>query len=211
MMEAVFFDFDGVIKDSVDIKTQAFADLYRPYGEKVVQKVKAYHLKNSGISRYDKIKYWHSKYLNIEIDAKSLEDLAGRFSELVLHKIIEAPYICGALDALKDLKKRHVPAYIVTGTPEEEMCIIIMELELQTYFKEIHGSPGSKIDIVSDIIAREQLNPKECLFIGDAMADYEAAMSNGVHFLGILPKSGENMFPKGTKVKNTVEIRDYIR
>ena len=33
--QAVFFDFDGVILDSVDVKTQAFADMYRPSGPKV--------------------------------------------------------------------------------------------------------------------------------------------------------------------------------
>ena len=30
--QAVFFDFDGVILDSVDVKTQAFAAMFRAYG-----------------------------------------------------------------------------------------------------------------------------------------------------------------------------------
>ena len=37
--EAVFFDFDGVILDSVDVKTQAFADMFRQYGPEVERAV----------------------------------------------------------------------------------------------------------------------------------------------------------------------------
>ncbi len=37
--QAIIFDFDGVIVESGDIKTQAFAELYRSYGEHVVTEV----------------------------------------------------------------------------------------------------------------------------------------------------------------------------
>ena len=30
--EAIVFDFDGVLVESVDIRTRAFVELYRPYG-----------------------------------------------------------------------------------------------------------------------------------------------------------------------------------
>ena len=41
----VFWDFDGVIKDSVDVKTQAFMELFDIHGSNVVQKVVTHHLK----------------------------------------------------------------------------------------------------------------------------------------------------------------------
>ena len=40
-----FFDFDGVIKDSVDCKTEAFELMYSKYGFEIAEKVKKYHLK----------------------------------------------------------------------------------------------------------------------------------------------------------------------
>ena len=38
--EMVFWDFDGVIKESVSVKTDAFEELFKPYGDIVCNKVK---------------------------------------------------------------------------------------------------------------------------------------------------------------------------
>ena len=34
-IESIFFDFDGVIADSVNVKTEAFAKMYESYGKEV--------------------------------------------------------------------------------------------------------------------------------------------------------------------------------
>ena len=56
----VFWDFDGVIKDSVDIKSIAFEKLFSIYGTKISKKVRAHHEKNAGVSRFDKIPLYMS-------------------------------------------------------------------------------------------------------------------------------------------------------
>ena len=43
MIKGIIFDYDGTIADSIHIKTVAFADLYRTYGEKIVNKVINFH------------------------------------------------------------------------------------------------------------------------------------------------------------------------
>jgi beta-phosphoglucomutase-like phosphatase (HAD superfamily) len=49
--DAIVFDFDGVLVESVDVKTQAFGALYAEYGDRIVEQVKAYHLlKSFGIT-----------------------------------------------------------------------------------------------------------------------------------------------------------------
>ena len=62
MVKNIIFDYDGTIADSINIKTEAFAELYQPYGETIVNKVVEYHLKNGGTSRFDKIKFFHKEY-----------------------------------------------------------------------------------------------------------------------------------------------------
>ena len=47
--------FDGVIKESVSVKTDAFVDLFRPYGRDVCEQVRKHHLANGGMSRYQKM------------------------------------------------------------------------------------------------------------------------------------------------------------
>ena len=65
------FDYDGVIVDSVDIKTEAFVNLYKEYGKNIQLKIKKFHIKNGGISRKDKIKYFHKNYLKKKYKKKN--------------------------------------------------------------------------------------------------------------------------------------------
>jgi beta-phosphoglucomutase-like phosphatase (HAD superfamily) len=50
MLRAIVFDFDGVILESADIKTNAFRALFASYPEHVDQIVD-FHLRNAGVSR----------------------------------------------------------------------------------------------------------------------------------------------------------------
>ena len=53
------FDFDGVLADSVNIKTLAFYELYKEYGDSISSKVVEHHEANGGVSRFEKIKLYH--------------------------------------------------------------------------------------------------------------------------------------------------------
>lgn len=207
--DAVFFDFDGVICDSVNIKTEAFAELYRPYGADIEKRVINYHLANGGVSRYEKFRYWHKEYLGIDIDNEQLKILSDKFSDLVLKKIIEAPFIEGVIDTLKALKDNSIPAYIVSGTPNEEINYIVERKRLRKYFCAVYGSPRKKHEIVKDILDREKYAAEKCIFIGDAISDYEAAQLNKLKFLGIVPKGVKSIFPEGTCISTIVNIIDY--
>ncbi len=44
MIRAIAFDFDGVLVESVDVKTRAYAYLFKEYGQDVVSKVVDYHM-----------------------------------------------------------------------------------------------------------------------------------------------------------------------
>ena len=67
VIKNIFFDFDGVILDSVDCKTQAFEAMYAQHGQEIADQVKKHHLENGGVSRFEKFKHWHKKHLGIEI------------------------------------------------------------------------------------------------------------------------------------------------
>ena len=82
-MKAIIFDFDGVILDSVNVKTKAFELLYEEYGPEIQKKVVKYHLDNGGISRFEKFKFYHKNFLNKEISENELLLLGSKFSSLV--------------------------------------------------------------------------------------------------------------------------------
>lgn len=206
--EAIIFDFDGVILASVDIKTEAFREIYTPYGSTITQKVVDYHINHGGISRYEKFKYWHKEYLDINLDNKELEKLAKQFSSIVYQKILVAPFINGADQFLR--KHAHLlPCFVCTGTPEKEILKIILERKLGQYFREVLGSPKSKITINNYILEKYHFNPTKVLFIGDAMTDYNAAKNTNLDFIGVLGSHAQ--FPIGTKViKDLKFLENYI-
>lgn len=204
--KAVFFDFDGVILDSVEIKTQAFATMFRQYGPDVEQAVVDYHLANGGISRFTKFEYYYKHLLQKPINQKILKSLGREFNRIVLNSVLNASFIDGALNTLEDLTEKKIPAFVVSGTPDEEIKMIVEERKLSPFFLEVHGSPCKKSDIVSDICIRHRLHPQNCLFIGDAMTDYDAAKSIGTAFLGIVKQGETSPFPEGTMESKRVKI-----
>ena len=61
---AIAFDFDGVLAESVDIKTRAYALLFKGEGDQSIRQIVDFHLKNGGISRFEKIRKIYNDILN---------------------------------------------------------------------------------------------------------------------------------------------------
>jgi HAD superfamily hydrolase (TIGR01549 family) len=181
-IKAIFYDFDGVIKDSTQIKTEAFYELYLPFGEEIAQKALGHHIAHGGISRFEKFKFYHATFLNITLTQDEIYDWAEKFSNLVLKKVIDSKYVPGAETILKTLSKEY-DQYIITGTPKNEIDIILDELGLTNFFKEVYGSPENKVSITKHILKQQKYSSNEVLFIGDASTDYEAAKAFDIPFL----------------------------
>lgn len=196
--EAVLFDFDGVIVESEHIKTDAFRLLYAPYGPGIAAAVVAHHLAHGGISRRQKIRYCHRTLLGIELAPDELDVLCLRFSQLVEDQVVAAPMVPGA-DALLEALDGRVPMFIVSGTPQEELGRIVDRRGLVRYFAGVFGSPAEKPPLIRDILARHRLDPTACVFIGDAMTDYNAAEVCGVPFIGRVADGNSDPFPAGTR------------
>lgn len=203
MIKAVLFDFDGVIAESFDVKTSAFAKLFEPYGPQVVEQVVAHHLAHGGVSRFVKILHYHEHFVGKAIDEAELADWCRRFSELVLDAVASSPLVPGALELLQQCSAKY-DCFIVTGTPQEEMEEIASRKGLAKYFREIHGSPRTKREITRQIMAAHRLRPEEALFVGDALADYDAASDSGLKFIGRVPADHANLFPSDVPI-----VRDF--
>ena len=182
--KVLIYDFDGVICDSVNIKTEAFCEIYSSYGKEIVKKVESYHLLHGGISRFEKFKYYHQNFLNKKLNKNDIKDLASKFSRIVLRKVIDSNYILGALDFIKN-KSLKYDQYICTGTPQNEIEIILREKNIQSYFKGVYGSPNSKVKIINQIKSENNYADSEILFFGDANTDYDAAKICKIDFIAI--------------------------
>jgi len=56
-------------------------------------------------------------------------------------------------------------------------------LELACYFREVHGAPKTKSNIMNDVLKRLHYFPDPALVIGDSETDFDAVMESNVTFL----------------------------
>ena len=207
MIKAIFWDFDGVIADSVNVKTDAFYEMYLSYGKHIADKVRQYHLNNGGVSRYLKFEYFQTEFLGEKtpIPETKINELAERFSELVLKKVVSAPYIRGVVKVIQK-HSTIVDNYVVSGTPQVEMQTIIDLRDLSPYFKNIYGSPENKDQLSTRILDEYGYKSEDVIFIGDALSDYEAAQHCGLHFILRRHKDNSELF----KDYNSYAIDDFM-
>lgn len=178
--KAYIFDFDGVIKDSVRVKSEAFVLLYQAESEEFQKRIEKYHLAHGGISRYSKLKVWN-EWLGRSTSQSTIEGLAQRFGQLVIDNVVASQDVPGARKAVA-LANRKAKSFIATGTPDQEIAEILNRLNLANQFDEVHGSSRKKPEIALDVISRYELRPSDVLFIGDAQTDYDAAIELNLDF-----------------------------
>jgi phosphoglycolate phosphatase-like HAD superfamily hydrolase len=193
-LDAFFFDFDGVILDSANIKTEAMRSLFAEETPAKVDAIVALHLRYGGISRYQKFDMIYADILKRPLSADRRNALGERFREAVFDAVLKCPEVAGARDFLATCWGK-LPLYVVSGTPEDELRDIVRHRGLDSFFAEVHGTPRSKPEIVGDILARHGYSPERCMFVGDAQTDFAAAQECGLHFAGVVPPGSASPFP----------------
>lgn len=198
----IFWDFDGVVKESVNIKTEAFAELFVKHGNDIVEKLTAHHISNGGMSRYKKIPLYAS-WAGLTLDESQVIQYSNKFSELVVNKVINADWVPGVEEVLRSnfSKQKFV---LISATPDDELKFIVESLNLTNCFDLIFGSSISKSDAMLKSLNLLNENPKNCLMIGDALADYEASKINNIEFILRQHDSNDKMnnIHSGNKIKN---------
>lgn len=191
-LKLVFWDFDGVIKDSVGVKTDAFVQLFRPYGVEVADRVRAHHEANGGVSRFEKFPLY-LEWAGESVTKEKVDGCCRRFYELVLHGVIDAPWVPGVEAILRD-NLRQQEFVLVTATPQAEIEEILAAINLRACFSEVFGAPTSKKEAIRASLVARKLDASQCLMIGDAKADRDAALANDVPFLLRRHRSNRRVF-----------------
>ena len=60
--DCIIWDFDGVIKDSVNIKGELFVNLFINENKFIKEKIYKHHQENGGLSRVEKLKIYYTSY-----------------------------------------------------------------------------------------------------------------------------------------------------
>lgn len=179
----VVFDCDGILLESVDVKTKAFGQTVAEHGSKAVTRLINYHMEHGGVSRYKKFEWFYTEVLGRKITEHELQTLAEHFKQLAFDGVMNAPMVQGAMEALESLHGR-IPLFVVSGTPHEELVQVLNGRNLDRFFQGVYGSPPGKADLLRRIIKQQGVTPKEILMVGDSTTDLAAAEECGTFFYG---------------------------
>ena len=177
----IFFDFDGVVKESVSVKTDAFMNLFGSIGPQLKKKIRDHHEANGGLSRYEKIPVYLS-WLGLDDSQKSIDRYAEKFSQLVRTGVIKSEWVPGARELIVEASKDS-DLFVVSATPQNELYEILEVLCLNQYFEKVFGSPTPKDAALKALVDSYNVNRSRSVMIGDSESDYLAAESNGIPFI----------------------------
>ena len=201
--KVIFWDFDGVIKDSVIVKREAFNKLFLNEGIVLTKKIAQHHINNGGISRYKKIPLYLS-WAGEEINENRVNDLANKFSDIVVNDVIKSKWTKGVSSYLKKYFNHQI-FIIVTATPDKEIKFILKNLGIFNYFKLIYGSSYEKKNAIDISIKKLGINRNEAILIGDSRSDHESSKVNQISFA--LKLTNENKSYQ--EIYNGLKIKDF--
>jgi len=180
----IFWDFDGVIHDSLQIKADGFVSLFPGIDSKSKKYIEKYHFENGGIDRFEKIKHFYFKFHRFEITNKELYRLAESFSDNIKDKIFQSKYLIDESISFIRSNFENFNFHIVSASEQKELLQICDSFDISKYFISINGSPGRKADHLKKLIKRFDYQLNETAMIGDSINDYEASMKNNISFFG---------------------------
>ena len=213
MTKAIIFDFDGVIADSNNIKTDAFVKLFEDYPQHIRELIRKFHLQNGGMSRFDKFRHIYANFLKEALSEEKFNELCSDFNRLVINGVVNAPLFDGVENFLKKNKDIY-DMYIVSGTPDHEIKEIVKKRNLYKYFLKVLGSPRTKKELIEEVLRSKNYQREEVVFIGDSINDYEGAMAAGVEFVAKIDDNLElDLFPcvpLKVKVSTVKQFEKYL-
>ncbi|MBU6500359.1 MAG: HAD family hydrolase [Patescibacteria group bacterium] len=178
MIKAVIFDIDGTLLDSFESNFEFYRVLLRASGYEAPTREEFAKLTHAtlhdairaftGVSDPDEIKkIWAAGY-----------DAASKVQDAVLLK--------GAVEAIRELSRRYA---LAIATNRNAVYVYEPPLDqLKPYFKtsvSYEDTRNHKPDPEPLLLAATQLGAKpiECVYVGDAEVDFQAARSAGMRFI----------------------------
>jgi len=184
LTKVVFWDFDGVILNSLPVRDYGFRKIFEEFNDVLVNRLLEYHSLNGGLSRYVKIRYFYNAILGIDVSDEKVQELASKFSSIMKIELTNKKYLISeTVEFIKQNYKKY-NFHIVSGSDEKELNYLCEKLDLSKFFKTIEGSPTPKNELVKNILGKYNYNSNECILIGDSVNDYEAAYLNKIKFYG---------------------------
>ena len=176
------FDCDGVILESNELKSIAFAKSLNGEPKSLIRDFVKYHKNNGGISRFEKFKYYYEKIKKDNNPEVKIDKALYNFSNIVSKELLVCNYVPGVLEFIYRLFNSNKRLFIVSGSEQKELIKVFNYRGIDHYFEKIYGSPTNKIENTKKVISTFNISDKG-VFFGDSKSDYRAAKIFDINFV----------------------------
>jgi phosphoglycolate phosphatase-like HAD superfamily hydrolase len=138
------------------------------------------------MSRFHHIRYFVENLFQIEKVEHELvyDEVLKRFSELCRQEYKHAEKTPKFDLMFKSLDGNKA---VASGSEQKELIKLFQDRGMSDGFEKILGSPTSKVENVKNIL--DSIPHSKPVMIGDAVADFKAALENDIDFIGYIPFS----------------------
>lgn len=173
--EYVFWDWNGTLLDDVLVAFNAVNDM-----------LTARKLNNITLAQYrDYIDVPIIKFYErvLDMSNETMDGIALEFHSLCEKRRLESSLAVGAEALLRELNSQGVKQYIFSSSREDRITPYLKEYRIDKYFSSVIAASdsfaGSKAERTRDYLAKNNIPPQKCLFIGDLVHDSETALFIG--------------------------------
>lgn len=186
----VVFDCDGVILQSNNLKSNAFADVLATEGHDLalVKTFVDWHKATGGVSRFHKFAHFFRDTLDLPDWKAQTEAACNAFGDRVSKGLLTCATLPGLETLLAQLTGAGVPLSINTGGAQAEIRQVLAARGLAAPFDVILGSPATKRDNMVSLVDLGFLVPGG-VYLGDSKLDWELAQEFGMHFFYVAYES----------------------
>jgi beta-phosphoglucomutase-like phosphatase (HAD superfamily) len=177
---AVILDFDGVIVKSNFVKHKAMLSLFDGYPAQQ-DIISSYILAHGGVRRDAKIRHILGSILWIHVQESAVQDLLARYAEKLQQLLAAAPLVDG-IEAF--LRQAGHLFYVSSSAPKVEVREQLSRHGLDACFADVFSADTPKAVALGQISARHP--DAACVFFGDSVGDWEAALEANVAFVAVI-------------------------
>lgn len=208
-MDALIFDFDGVIVDSEPLHMSSFAAVVEPYGIGFTEP--EYRQRYLGLDDFAGLRAMFADH-DKPIDQALVDELVARKTALLKAGLDgQTPPLDGVLELIDQAADRGIPMGICSGALREEILVAVKALNLADRFGSLVAAedvqpgkpqPGCYIEAMRRLAQAtgQTIRPEESWAIEDSPTGIAAARGAGMKVLAITSSYPAGELAEATRI-----------
>ena len=175
---ALIFDFDGTIADTLTEAAEVYNVLAKEYGYKIVETEEIPHLRHHTTK---------TLFKELGVPTLRLPFLLAKGRRIFKDRVDTLSPIDGMVETMKELRKKATNFGILTSNSTENVELFLDRFEIRDLFTFISSTSklSGKHKHLNSISRTFSMNKEDMLYVGDEIRDIKAAKKSGIKIAAV--------------------------